>query len=411
MPPNPREDPAVSCAMMNQDGDCGPCPGDRAERIVFFELPPVPVHCNVLWDSRAAALAAPAAPVRLAYFPDCGLIYNVLFDESLTRYRATYENALHFSPRFRKYAEELADRLVERYGIRDKNVIEIGCGDGHFLALLCDRGGNRGMGFDPGHDPGRAATARVGAMQILAEPYTARHAHYPVDLLACRHVLEHIGNPCAFLAGLSEPLRRHGAPVVYMEVPNALYTLRDMGVWDIIYEHCSYFTPASLPVLMQRAGFEVLRVAEAYGGQFLGVEARPAADPSAGDDARAAADDARAVRDLVDRFAEHYRAKRDQWAAALERLAPGEAVVWGAGSKGVMFLNALAVATERIEYVVDVNPRKTGKHVPGTGQEIVRPDALRRIAPRTVILMNPLYRAEVERSLAELGVVAEVRAA
>jgi len=182
-------------------------------------------------------------------------------------------------------------------------------------------------------------------------------------------------------------------------------------VWDIIYEHCSYFTPVSLPVLMERAGFEVLHVAESYGGQFLGVEARPARDPAARSDHRPEAASEREIRALVDRFAEHYRQKRDHWASMMDETAGRRVVVWGAGSKGVMFLNALAVSTDRVEHVVDVNPRKTGKYVPGTGQSIVSPEALPRIRPERVILMNPLYRDEVAKVLKETGVKAEVLAA
>ena len=48
-------------------------------------------------------------------------------------------------------------------------------------------------------------------------------------------------------------------------------------------------------------------------------------------------------------------------------------VLWGGGSKGVTFLN-MKGDRDKIEYVIDTNPRKHGKYIPGTGQKIVIDD-------------------------------------
>ena len=55
-------------------------------------------------------------------------------------------------------------------------------------------------------------------------------------------------------------------------------------------------------------------------------------------------------------------------------------VVWGAGSKGVTFLNVLK-SDGAIDYLVDINPYKQGLYVPGTGQQVVSPDMLAEIWP------------------------------
>ena len=108
-------------------------------------------------------------------------------------------------------------------------------------------------------------------------------------------------------------------------------------------------------------------------------------------------------------FAENYRDKRQTWEARLHSLAAAgqRGVVWGAGSKGVTFLNAMN-AGEEIVAVVDINPRKQGKYVAGTGQRIVPPAELRALQPDFVIIMNANYRDEIGRMLAEVGVEAEL---
>ena len=82
-------------------------------------------------------------------------------------------------------------------------------------------------------------------------------------------------------------------------------------------------------------------------------------------------------------------------------------VIWGAGSKGVSFLNTVD-PDGTIRYAVDINTRKQGRHVAGSGQEIVGPDDLVAISPAKVVVMNPNYRVEIETGLRARGLTAEV---
>jgi len=81
-------------------------------------------------------------------------------------------------------------------------------------------------------------------------------------------------------------------------------------------------------------------------------------------------------------------------------------VIWGAGAKGVTFLNTLNLR-DQIEYAVDVNPRKHGMFIAGTGQQIVPPEVLRDYQPDVVIVMNPLYEHEIQQIAKNLGITIE----
>jgi hypothetical protein len=82
-------------------------------------------------------------------------------------------------------------------------------------------------------------------------------------------------------------------------------------------------------------------------------------------------------------------------------------VLWGAGSKGVSFVNVLA-ATEEIGYLVDLNPHKDGRFVPGTGHQVRAPAFLADYRPDAVIVMNPLYTDEIGRDLGAMGLSPEI---
>lgn len=371
-----------------------------------FEVPAAPVVVGGLWRSREEALACPTGRIELAVCRGCSAVWNRAFEPALLDYGAGYDNALHHSPVFRKFEHELAERLVARYALEGRDVIEIGSGTGHFLALLCARAGARGVGFDPSHDPAHA-DPRLGAdVRVVRGYYGPEYASLPVDALVCRQVLEHVDEPHAFLAPLRALLAGQGGGVGYFEVPNALLSLRDLSVWNLIYEHPIYYTTTSLAHLFRRAGFEVLDAREAYEGQFVSVDVRPA---RAADDAPPPAAEVDAVLAFAEGFRRHCAELTRSWRERLAKLAAaGErAVIWGAGAKGVSFVNGLGLG-DAIEVAVDVNPRKQGTFLAGSGQRIVAPETLRERPPALVIVMNPIYEDEIRAQLRTLGVTARV---
>jgi SAM-dependent methyltransferase len=389
------------CRLSSSPPEHGSCPVcGRRDLTPVLALAGVPVFCNVAWATREEALAAPRGDISLRFCGHCGMIHNAAFDPQLLRYSPGYENSLHFSPAFREFARALAERLMARYDVLGKRIVDIGCGKGEFLELLCsDATGNRGVGFDPSY----AGQAREDGERLtfVRDYYSETHAATPADLICCRHVLEHLEAPRELLSTLAGT-----SAVVYFEVPDGDYMLREVAGWDVIYEHASYFTASALRYLFEDFGFEALDVGSSFGGQYLYLEAARAGN------GRAPREPVGAVTQLgplVDRFARLYAEKVEAWAGRLAELdAQGRRIaVWGAGSKGVTFLNVVPGAGG-IDLVIDVNERKQGRFVPGTGHEIQGHEAVRDHAPDVVLVMNRLYVREIRRTLRRLDVRADV---
>jgi hypothetical protein len=386
------------------DGVCPAC--DAPNMDVFYEQDSVPAHSVLLLPNREEALAYPTGDLRLAFCRACGFIWNLAFDVALNEYSQRCEETQGFSPHFRAWLRGLAEEFVERYDLHGKDVLEIGCGKGEFLALVCELGAGHGTGIDPAYVPGRLESAAADRLTFLTALYSEAYGHLVGDAVVCRHTLEHIAPVAEFVRSVRSSLTDRDDVILFFELPDTLRVLREAAFWDIYYEHCSYFTPGSLTRLFRREGFDPIDLRLDYADQYILLDTRPGTGRGP---ALPLEDDLAETARLV----EHFRpvsSERVQELATMIRAVhagDGRAVIWGAGSKGVAFLTTLGVS-EEIEYAVDIDPYKQGMFMAGTGHEIVAPAFLADYRPDLVLVMNPVYTDEIGRELESMGLATKV---
>jgi SAM-dependent methyltransferase len=364
------------------------------------DLGPVPVLSGVTFDRREDALASRAAPMELAFCPACCLVYNIAFDESLIDYDVDYDNTLHHSRTFQVYASDLAQRLARDYDLDGRQVVELGCGKGHFLVELCRAAGCRGIGFDRSY----AGDVEDPAVTFVRD-YMPWDDHPSFDFFVARHVLEHVPDPFGFLSGLRRAcgIRRVRG---YIEVPDAIYDF-ERSPWNCHYPHVSYFSATSLARLAIRAGFGLLRLVRSFEGQYLALEL--GVNVPTPDQIMFTGMGLHREREILTAFHENHKAMMIEWHERIDSVGYEHCVLWGAGAKGLAFLNTVD-KHRRIAAVVDLNPGKHGHFLP-TGHRISRPDELRGRDIRAVIITNPAYRPEIEQALRAMGLRATVLSA
>jgi SAM-dependent methyltransferase len=356
----------------------------------------VPANSCLLVEDRARALDFPTGDIVLAFCRKCGFIFNAAWDPQLTLYSDQYEETQGFSPTFNAFNRAIAEELISSYDIRGKTVLEIGCGKGEFLSLICKLGSNRGIGYDPSFVPARQRSEQD--VRFVREFFTEDTNEVAPDLLCCKMTLEHIGQTHRFLASVRAVANRKDS-VIFFQVPDVGRILKEGAFWDVYYEHCSYLSATSLEKLFAGTGFAVQRIWTGYDGQYLMIVTSPAEHGSGitlGDE-----DSVAAIIGMCSSFAAAAARSRATWLSRLRNWAAAgqRTVLWGSGSKAVAFLTTLGVHDE-VENVVDINPYRVGKFLPGTGQRIVDPAFLRDYRPDNVVIMNPIYRDEVGQELA-----------
>ena len=382
---------------------CTNCHSTKVEN--FFVLKNAPVQSIVTIKSYEEAIAVPKKDLTLAFCNNCGFIFNSTFDTSLDMYTKGYEDQQGFSKTWVNFITDVTERFIEKYNIRGKNVIEIGCGKGDFLQIICKLGDNKGVGIDPAYVPGRLE--ENPNLNFIREFYAEKHGEIPADVITCRHTMEHIHDNFTFVKTIRESIKDDKDVVVFIEVPSIVRILKINAFWDIFYEHCSYFSPGSLARLFRMNRFKVLDNYLEYDEQYLFLEAMPVDQIS--DDVHPLEESVDELKGLVDKFVTNVNNELGRWKNRLLKMKDEnkKVVVWGGGSKSVGFLthfNDLNV----IEHVVDINPHMQGNYIPGIGIQYKAPDFLKQYQPDTVIIMNGVYEKEIGKSLMEMNLNPEL---
>ena len=355
---------------------------------------------NGLFSTRVEARCANRGDLSVRSCSICTFTFNAAFDDKVMQYDTTYDNSIDASPAYQAYrAERISD--VMRATNQNARILEIGCGKGSFIRqLVGTHPSTRGIGVDMTYDG--ELSAFDGRLTFERRYFDASDSCSQTDVAICRHVIEHIADPVAFLREIRGGLAGSPDALVIFETPSLEWIVENEAFWDITYEHCNYFTRRALERCFAAAGFVVVVAKRVFGEQFWWIEA-VAGDRN--DDTRSSAQLLEEIITFGQRSADLIEAMRRQ----LHGLSlKGNLALWGAGGKGSTLTNLLDPQAEIIQTLIDLNPRKQGCFVAGTGHPIVAPLGLISYDIANALVVNPIYLAENALIASDLGSRAHV---
>lgn len=359
----------------------------------FFDGEEAPLATLGWPRSAAEAQAMPRHRLDFVRCLDCSHVWNRAFCYEAIPYFAHPNRMYNAGALWQGHLGALLTTLIELLP-ETPTVVEIGCGDGHFLQGLAARRPGRYLGFDPN---GQAAAGGFIFEQRLFQPHEDLPRYCP-DLILMRHVLEHLTEPGLFVEQLAWAAARCARPVrLLLEVPCIDRVFSTKRLADFYYEHPQHFSTSSFAALLRRAG-TCERLAHGYDGEVLVGLVRLQVPES-----------------HCDRLAEaqtfwhHSRQARQRIAAQLAALAEsGQRIaIWGGTGKAAAFMHHYGVDAARFPLVVDSDPAKVGTFVPGTGQLIQSRDVL-KTTPVDLLIIPTQWRAwdilkEMEREGIAIG--------
>jgi len=376
---------------------------------VFADLGTMPL-ANSFLEPEALERPEPAYPLIARL---CGRCFLVQVDEVVPA-EAIFSDYVYFSSyasswveHTRVYAEAMRSRLALGRGSK---VVEVASNDGcllrHFVAA-----GVPVLGVEPAANVAEAAIAagvptevaffgRKTAARLLSEGHAA-------DLMVANNVLAHVPDLNDFAAGFKVLLRPSG--IATFEFPHLLRLIEEAQFDTIYHEHYSYLSLQTAERLLRSQGLQVFDVERlpTHGGSlrlFVGhSEARRS--ESAALAALRATEAAAGLGDLrgYAGFQHRIDAIRTAFLRFLEdaRDRGARVAAYGAAAKGNTLLNYCGIRADadRIGYVVDRNPRKQGRYLPGSRLPVLPPEHLFETRPDYVVVLPWNLADEITRDL------------
>lgn len=378
---------------------------------IFFELTNMPCSCNLLWSSKEKAIDCPKGDITLGFCPSCTFIANYSLDFEKNQYTDQYDNALFYSALFQDYAKKMVLDLVDKYDLHHKTVMEVTVGKVDFLPFFCTLGPNRGIKFYTSLINSKQKNQNninSSTFSLTGNDHLFENEVKTIDFVFSYHELEHVNSPKCLLNILKETVGTDSNAIFYFLIPNISKTFNDGDFTNIIYEHPSYFTAPSIFYLFTSCGYNVIDIVEeadnAYSASIsviasLSKKTKTTINPKF---------NTQYIETSVSVFGIKTKLIIEKMMDKLTQLLDQgkRIVVWGAGARGVTFLNIFR--DERITYAVDINPKKQGNFVPGTGQKIVNPEFLVQYRPDFVIVTNTFYQEEVKQTLDKLNLKSQI---
>lgn len=325
--------------------------------------------------SAGEAQAMARLPLDFVQCPRCSHVWNRSFDDSAIPYRTQPNRMFNKGSIWQGHLAATRDRLLQKLPPAPV-IVDIGCGEGHFLRGLAEASGGRGrfVGFDPSSSPEAGRGVEFHARYF--DPLQDLPALQP-DAVTIRHVLEHMTDPAGFVEQLAWAARQVGKPVwLLAETPCIDRVFESRRLADFFYEHVSHFSTPSFRCLMAAAGAEP-ELAHGYDGEVVYALCRLGVPAAWG----AQADAAARFHTESRRNAEFIRSQLDELARDGRRVA-----IWGGTGKAAAFMHQFDADAARFPLVVDSDPDKVGSFVPGTGQCIQAGDRLRSMTVDVLII-------------------------
>lgn len=328
---------------------------------------------------------------------------NELFD-------ADYAYFSSFSDSWLKHSEKYVTEMVSRFNLNESSrVVEVAANDGYLLQYFKERN-IPCLGIEP--TASTAAAARKKGIEIVESFFGVDLATKLVssgkqaDLTAANNVLAHVPDINDFVAGFKVLLTPNG--VATFEFPH-LMQLMEHAQFDTIYhEHYSYLSLTAVQKIFMENGLQIFDVEEisTHGGSLRVFAQRKDTREktvTSNVDTLLAKEEAIGMKTEAFYLGFQKRANRikhDLIAFLIECARQGKSVAgYGAAAKGNTLINYAGIRPDLLSFVVDRNPAKQKKFLPGSRIPIVDEAMIQQEKPDFILILPWNIRQEVVEQL------------
>ncbi|HSW70958.1 MAG TPA: class I SAM-dependent methyltransferase [Gammaproteobacteria bacterium] len=387
---------------------CRHCQGD--DGVSFADLGSSPPS-NAYLHKQDLQAVEKWYPLKVFACSSCWLVQTEDYASREEIFAADYAYFSSYSSTWLKHCEHYVENMLRRFQLGPQSQVgEVASNDGYLLQYFQAKG-IPCYGIEPTESTAKAA--REKKIQVFGEffgrAFAQKHqkSGYAADLLIANNVLAHVPDINDFISGFTELLKPQGAATFEFHY---LSRLVQENQFDTLYhEHYSYLSLNAVKRICERNGLTVFDVEElpTHGGslrvyaQRADTGQRPAT-PGLQRLLDQEQQQGLQTKTFYENFQTKITAVKQQFLSFLLNAAARQekVVAYGAAAKGNTLLNFAGVRPDLLAYVVDRNPSKQGRYLPGSRIPILSEENLKRDKPQWIVILPWNLREEIATQLA-----------
>jgi hypothetical protein len=353
-------------------------------------------------------LAAPEKwyPLRVLVCEKCWLVQTEDFANADELFDADYAYFSGFSTTWLKHSETYTVDMVDRFHLNEKShVVEIAANDGCLLQYFKARN-IPCLGIEPTNSTAKAA--REKGIEIVEDFFGITLARQLVlqkkqaDLTTANNVLAHVPDINDFVGGFALLLKPDG--VATFEFPHLMRLVSENQFDTIYHEHFSYLSFTSVQSVFFKNGLKVFDVEECttHGGSLRVFAQRiDTGSKIVTPNVAKLLEKEKSIGMLTSGYYKEFRSKiekikNDFLIFLIKAKQEGKVVAaYGAAAKGNTIINYAGIRPDLIKFVVDRNPAKQGKFMPGSRIPIVDEEQLILEMPDYIVILPWNLKEEI----------------
>jgi len=349
-------------------------------------------------------------PLKVLVCESCWLVQAEAYSRAAELFNEEYAYFSSFSDIWLTHAETYVRAMTDRFALTgDSHVVEVASNDGYLLQYVKERGISC-LGIEP--TPSTASAARLKGIETIEEFFGTKLANRlanqggQADLMVANNVLAHVPEINDFAAGFAALLKPQG--VATFEFPHLMHLIEQNQFDTIYHEHFSYLSFTTVVRVFDANGLSVFDVGEldTHGGSLRVFAQRKdmGKHPISEKTTELLNREAAAGMNRASYYEGFQKTadtvKNGFLTFLLDAKRQGKTVVgYGAAAKGNTLMNYAGVRTDLISFVVDRNPAKQGKFMPGSRIPIVEESQLKDAKPDYVVILPWNLKSEIMQQL------------
>ena len=374
----------------------------------FIDLGMSPIANNFLTSENIKNREL-SFPLHVVTCANCGFVQ---LPEVASREALFPEDYLYFSSYSSSWLEHskiYAEKMIEKLNLSEKDlIVEIASNDGYLLQYFNDLKISV-LGIEPALEV--AQVARNKGIETIVEFFGKDSAnliiqsHKKAKLIIANNVLAHVPNIHDFIEGFSILVADDG--FITFEFPHLLNLIK-LNQFDTIYhEHYSYLSLTALNPIFKQHELKIVEVEklETHGGSLRVTLEKDKYDYSVQNSVHETLEEEKNYdplnEDLMAKFQENAKIIRLELVKEL-KIAKEQGLkvaAYGAAAKGNTLLNYSQINIDLISYVVDLNPNKQGKYLPGSCIPVVSENVLNQERPDLLLVLPWNLATEIKNQL------------